>query len=421
MVASSRPSAAADGDLDLTFGGTGKVITDFGGSIPSEGWSVATQVDGKIVVAGHSRQGSTPNFALARYNIDGSLDANFGGSGKVTTSLGDGTAVGHSLAVQMDGKLVVAGLARVGGNIDFAVVRYNANGSLDTSFNGNGTVTTGVSSQNTEDSATGVALQSDGKIVAVGHVVTSTDQNGSPRSDLAIVRYNANGSLDTTFNGTGKVIKDFGSVGDIGRSVAIQTDGKILVAGSFGLARFDVDGSLDLNFNSTGTSPGVNSPGSELRDLALQNDGNIVVVSDYYVFRYNADGSYATGFSWDGSYNFLNRSVALQDDGKIVVAGSTFSSGNDDFVLTRYDADGSFDTTFNGSGKVITAVGFNGDNAQSVAVSADGNIVVAGYASNVSNSKTDFAVVRYVATPEPTSAVLVFGGAAILALRRRRI
>ena len=89
MLVSSRPSAAADGDLDLTFGGTGKVITDFGGSIRSEGMSVAAQGDGKIVVAGSSRQGNTPNFALARYNIDGSLDANFGGSGKVTTSLGD--------------------------------------------------------------------------------------------------------------------------------------------------------------------------------------------------------------------------------------------------------------------------------------------------------------------------------------------
>jgi uncharacterized delta-60 repeat protein len=204
--------------------------------------------------------------------------------------------------------------------------------------------------------------------------------------------------------------------------VAIQSDGKILVAGSFGLARFDSDGGLDLSFNSTGTSPGVNSPGSELRALALQNDGNIVVVSDYYVFRYNADGSYETGFSWDGSLNFLNRSVALQGDGKIVVAGATASNSSaDDFVLTRYDADGSVDTTFNGTGRVITAVGLNQDFARSVAVSADGEIVVAGYAANVSNSKTDFAVVRYVATPEPTSAVLVLGGAAILALRRRRI
>ena len=317
---------------------------------------------------------------------------------------------------------MVAGLARVGGNIDFAVARYNTNGSLDPSFNGTGIVTTGVSPLNTEDSARSVALQSDGKIVVVGSVFTTTDQNGSPFYDLAMVRYNANGSLDTTFNGTGKVIKDFGSAGDIGRSVAIQSDGKILVAGSFGLARFGVDGGLDLSFNSTGTSPGVNSPGSELRALALQNDGNIFAVSDYYVFRYNADGSLGNAFSLDGSYNFLNRSVALQGDGKIVVAGATASnSSDDDFVVTRYDTDGSADTTFNGTGRVITAVGINQDFAQSVTVSADGAIVVAGYATNANYTKTDLAVVRYLATPEPTSAALILGGATILACCRRRI
>ena len=231
------PAAAATGpgDLDTTFGTGGKVTTDFGGS--PVGFSVAIQSDGKIVVAGYSNVGGTFGFALARYNTNGSLDATFGTGGKVTTNYG-GDDRGYSLAIQSDGKIVVAGYSNAGGTFDFALARYNTNGSLDTSFSAGGKVTTDFGGS--DDLGRSVALQGDGKIVVAG------DSNVGSTFDFALARYNTNGSLDTSFGAGGKVTTDFGGSGDGGRSVALQGDGKIVVAGNaavggtadFALARY---------------------------------------------------------------------------------------------------------------------------------------------------------------------------------------
>jgi uncharacterized delta-60 repeat protein len=186
---------------------------------------VAIQGDGKIVVAGYtSTLSNTPvHTAVVRYDANGILDTSFGGSGKIITAVSASLDSGTSVAVQSDGKIVVAGASSNGSNSDFAMLRYHSNGTLDTSFNGSGIVTTDLGSN--EDNARSLILQTDGKIVAAGYY-----SNGSNR-DFAWVRYNNNGSLDTSMNGTGIITTAIGSGGDDAVGVAVQADGKIVVVG----------------------------------------------------------------------------------------------------------------------------------------------------------------------------------------------
>ena len=276
--------------LDPTFGGTGKVTTDFSGSEDSAS-SVAVQADGKIVAAGYSYPG--PDFAVVRYNSDGSLDPSFGGTGKVTTNV-ISWDIATSVAIQADGKIVAAGGSGSSGSIDdFALVRYNTDGSLDTSFGGTGKVTTDFGSY---DSAYSVAIQADGKIVAAGSSANTSD------FDFALARYNRDGSLDTSFGGTGKVMTDFTASYDFADSIAIEADGKIVAAGytdppksDFALARYNSDGSLDTSFGGTGK-----------------------ITTDFSRSEAQA------------------RSVAIQADGKLVAAGYSGHTSQHDFTLVRY-------------------------------------------------------------------------------------
>jgi uncharacterized delta-60 repeat protein len=576
-----------DGSLDTSFNGTGKLVTDIGG--PFEGGSsVILQDDGKIVVAGISQNGNDSDFdfAVLRYNADGSLDNSFGVGGKLVTDIGSGTSDGGGkVTLQTDGKIVVAGSSSDGGNGDFAVVRYNTDGSLDTSFNGLATNTLGgtvaytenaapvaldssvaifdadlaalaggagnyggasitlarsgaanaqdlfsargqltlaggsgnavlsgitvgsftnnggtlaitfnsnatqarvnevlsslayanssdapptsvqidwrfsdgnsggnsggqgagpalvaagsttvnitpvndaptfapvvgtgkvvTSSDNGQDSGGSVTVQADGKIVVVGDSANAGD------FDVVVLRYNTDGSLDTSFNGTGKLVTDIGGgTRDIGRSVTVQADGKIVVAGyssnvennslDFAVLRHNTDGSLDASFGVGGKL--MTDVGSHSFDVVgsvtVQADGKIVVAgtsgSDFAVLRYNSDGSLDTSFNGTGKLmtdmgsdsDGSGNSVALQADGKIVVAGSSINGSSSDFAVVRYTTDGSLDTSFNGTGKLVTDMGSDSDDfGNSVKVQADGKIVVAGTSHNVNDS--DFAVLRY--------------------------
>jgi uncharacterized delta-60 repeat protein/uncharacterized repeat protein (TIGR01451 family) len=173
-------ATAASGDLDPTFGTGGKVTTDFAGSNAGAN-GVALQADGKIVAAGFADSGSGSDFALARYNPDGSLDASFGTGGKVTTDFAGGSDSAFGVALQADGKIVAAGFADSGSRGDFALARYNPDGSLDASFGTGGKVTTDFAGSG--DEAFGVALQADGKIVAAGFAGSGS------RGDFALARY----------------------------------------------------------------------------------------------------------------------------------------------------------------------------------------------------------------------------------------
>ena len=237
-----------DGSLDTTFDGDGKVTTDFGGSDGASG--IAIRGDGKIVAAGNG--GPTFDFAVARYNADGSLDSGFDGDGKVLTDFGDFDRA-EDVAIQPDGKIVTAG---VPGSGSFALARYSEDGSLDTTFDGDGKVTTDFGG---DDRGRALALQTDGKIVAVGFSLV----DANPR--FAVARYDSNGSLDPSFGVGGRVTTDFGNPADVGvlcppsridcsndiaEDVAIQANGRIVAAGGagacspaclFALARYEGD------------------------------------------------------------------------------------------------------------------------------------------------------------------------------------
>ena len=250
----------ADGTLDNTFGGDGSVTTDIGLATTDYGLSVALQPDGKIVVSGHSYIGSWDS-AVVRYNTDGTLDNTFGGDGKVITALGSTQEGCYAVALQPDGKILLAG----GSEGDFAVVRYNADGTLDNTFGGDGMVTTDIGGD--PEWGWALVLQPDGKVVVSGQSTLGT-------GDFAVVRYNADGTLDNAFGGDGMVTTDFYGHVDVGRSVAVLLDGKILVAGLarsttsdglYAVVRYNADGTLDGTFGtggkvSTDLSSGYCSP-----------------------------------------------------------------------------------------------------------------------------------------------------------------
>ena len=273
-----------DGTLDTTFGGVGWVTVDIidGFSNEATAMSVALQPDGKIVVAGSSNDGGiTSDIALVRLHPDGTLDTDLDGDGKLTTAIGTADDVGHSVAVLPNGKIVVAGSTSSGADWDIAAVRYNADGTLDNSFSFDGKVITAIGPG--DDLCWSMALQSQGKIVLAGY-----SQDGS-NYDFALVQYNSDGTLDTGFDGDGIVTTDMGN-SEFGRAVAIQSDGKIVAAGSastasdedFAVVRYHANGTLDTDFYGDGTVS-TDFGGSEVaRAVALQPDGKIVLAGTYY-------------------------------------------------------------------------------------------------------------------------------------------
>jgi len=426
LLAAPLITLGAPGDLDPSFDTDGLVTTAIG-SGNDLGSAVAIQSDGKIVMAGTSHNGTDNDFALARYNADGSLDTSFDTDGLVTTDIGSNDS-GSSVAIQSDGKIIVAGQSNSPGNFDFAVVRYNSDGSLDTSFDTDGIVTTNVDILH--DRAYAVTIQSDGKIVVAGYgrIAPSTPVN----NDFVVVRYNTDGSLDTGFDTDGIAITDIGGSQDQAYAVAIQSDGKIVAAGysnsgsnyDFVVVRYDTDGSLDTGFDTDGiVTTAIRDKDDFAYGMAIQPDGKIVVAGygtivtagnhdDFVLARYNTDGSLDTSFDTDGKVvtdlalrNDHGYSVALHSDGKIVVAGYSQNATDLDFAVVRYNADGSLDTGFSGDGQVITPIGSSHEQGNAVAIQSDGKIVVAGQSHNGSNY--DFALARYDSSTVPVAPVAV--------------
>jgi uncharacterized delta-60 repeat protein len=397
--------STAGGQLDTAFNGTGKVITAFGTN-EDVGRAIALQADGKIVVVGTSTVGSSVDFAVARYNTDGSLDPSFDSDGKVITFItGAGSIdVANAVAIQTDGKIVVAG--RADGNL--AVVRYNTDGSLDAAFGTGGKVTTTI--VNLTFAANAVAIQADGKIVAGGVV------GFSGGTSFGLARYTTNGTLDTSFDTDGLVRTDNIGAGCCGSSsyinaIAIQSDGKIVAAGaatsSIALGRYNTDGSLDTSFDTDGVlTTNVPYTSTTATSVLIQPNGKIIAAGSsdgtFALFRYASDGALETIFERTHFTFDMLTGAALQSDGKIVTVGyiQKYASTNNDIVVHRYNADGSFDSTFGTTGRVVTPLGGGGaygggefGGAHGMAIQADGKIVVAG--SALTDLNPDFVVVRY--------------------------
>ena len=413
------------GDLDTTFGTGGKVTTDFGG--PAGASAVALQSDGKIVVAGNAgAPGADPfrglDFALARYNADGSLDTTFGTNGSVTTDFSGERDVITAVVILADGKILASGSASpVFGSSDFALARYNSDGTLDTSFGSGGKVTTDSLGMTNE--SLGMVMQSDGKMVLAGH-----SRNSSSGVNVFLVaRYNTDGSLDTTFGGSGQVTTSFFN-NDTAFDAVVQSDGKIAVAGvavgpttggDFALARYNSDGSLDSSFGSGGKVTTDFFGGyDEALSLRLQSNGNLVAAGysskdalgpafsatdDFAMVRYMPTGALDATFGTNGKVTTdfsgdTDRIVDLeiQSDGKLDAVGlATSAATKRDFALARYNEDGSLDSGFGTAGKVTTDFFGGEDVGGFLAIQSDHNLVAVGSATNASGI-SEFAVARYI-------------------------
>jgi len=408
----SQPAFAAPGDLDRTFGTDGKVFSTIANTGTAA--SVALQADGKIILAS-----STPgvngysDFAVLRLNPNGTIDTSFGIGGKAAISFGDlYNESAAAVAVQPDGKIIVAGAAQPPGSsgYDFALARFNANGSLDTTFGSGGKISFPVGVAN--DFISDMILQPDGKIILVGSGFTK------PNSDNVIVRLNSNGTLDTTFNGSGKLITPLGTgaANDGFSAVALQPDGKIVAAGTdggdFAAVRFNANGTFDTTFDADGkvTTP-IGTQRDQALGIAVQTDGKIIAGGtansgegdEAALVRYNTNGSLDTTFGSGGKVKIdilpfrsdSFKSIILQADGKITAVGTSGSFPlSSSFALVRFNSDGSLDTSFGTGGKVTTNVASESSSVTRAVLQPDGKILAVGEGSV--NQTFGFAVARYL-------------------------
>ncbi len=400
------PLFAQFGYLDSSFHADGIVTTDFGVGDDAIS-STALQPDGKIVAAGSSFNGVNYDFAIARYLPNGSLDSTFSDDGKLTLAFGADNDYIRSVAIQPDGKIVVAGQSQNNGsNTDFALARYLPDGSLDSSFSNDGMLIVNMGVGN--NGANSLALQSDGKIVVAGSSLTVNF------SDFALARLMPDGRLDSSLNGVGFLTTGIGAYHDYGNAVVVQPDGKILVAGYsvggydiFSIVRYLPDGSLDNSFGGSGKRQ-INVSGYNNRaySLVLQADNKIIVAGtgeeEFALARLLPNGTLDNSFSSDGKVTtsfganitfIYGNDVAIDTNGKIIMTGVIYK-GNYDFALSKYLPNGNLDSSFSDDGIHITALTSLKDYANSLFIQPDGKIVLAGESSNGTNA--DFAIVRYI-------------------------
>ncbi|HEY5245932.1 MAG TPA: delta-60 repeat domain-containing protein, partial [Acidimicrobiales bacterium] len=306
MLLSASIAWAAPGDLDTSFGTGGKQTLNFGGEDRAS--HVVVTPDGRIVVVGSTTATGGGDFAVARFTANGAPDTSFNGTGRVSLSTAPNVSdVGGGVAVLPDERIAVAGAGNA--TIDFVTKQLNADGSLDATF---GTAGTSVVEFGATDIVNAMIRQPDGKLVLVG---TTGAGNPATTGDFAIARLNADGSLDTTFGAGGKQTVDFGGL-DSANAVAIQPDGKLIVAGQGG-------------------------PGTDMAVTRLNPDGSI----DTSFAPLTSGKAFVDFGGTDGA-----NAMALQPDGKIVLNGSTTAAGSGDFAIARLNADGSLDPTFSGDG-----------------------------------------------------------------------
>jgi uncharacterized delta-60 repeat protein len=389
-------AAAAPGDLDLTFNGTGSVVTSFTSGI-DEAHSMAVQTDGKIVLAG--RAGG--DLGLVRYHPNGSLDTSFDGDGKVTLFMYSPSP--SFLHIYEDGKILVCG--RYAG--DIFLIRFNSNGSLDTSFGNNGA--TGFDEGGAQDFCEDAVVQPDGKILLTG----------SSGNKWLILRYNADGTLDSTFDGDGKLFTTIHGIEERGSAIALQSNGRIVVGGQtwkddvshYALARYLPNGSLDTSFGIGGKVTTSFPGGAACNDLTILGDGKILAAGtagghqneDFSMTRYHSNGAVDMSFGNGGKVVIdlmgqreMVYKMLIGTDGTIYLAGSISygSTGNPaDVALVRCHGNGSLDASFGNGGIVITSVSESYDTAYDLCQAGD-KLLVCGY-TNVSGQNYDFLLLRY--------------------------
>lgn len=414
--------------LDQSFGNGGKVVTQF--SIAGAGVSaLALQADGKVVAAGWAEGSLQNDFAIARYQANGSLDTGFGNGGKKTVDFNGQEDLISAVALQADGKIVVAGRAHNGTGFDSAIARFNPDGSLDTAFDTDGRL---IVDFGFSDYASGLAIQSDGKIIIAGRAL-----NSAGYSDMALARLNSDGSLDANFGTGGKVTTDFYGLHDVANCVLIQpADGKIVLAGfaqttfvkhdrynDFAVARYFADGTPDNSFDTDGkATTDFFGFGDEANAIVLQNDGKIVVGGgagqiyteyDFALARYNTNGSLDNNFGQSGKATTdfgvgANKrdavfALALQPNGRMIAAGHADFSYS---ALARFNNNGSLDLNFSTDGKITNGVG---GPSYALLIQPDAKILTAG-SGRLDTGSYGFGLQRYFVPAIPSSKPSDFDG-----------
>jgi uncharacterized delta-60 repeat protein len=401
--------SAQYGTLDPGFGTGGKVTLDF--NLKNDfGGPVEVLPDDRILMAGSVMINSNFDFGVARFNPDGSPDNTFGVNGRISLAVGGFDDMPADLYILPDGRFLVAGTIANATEADFGIARFNADGTLDQTFGTNGITVYPLTPQ--YDAVSSIGVQSDNKIVLAG----KTGQY-YPDEDLALARFNADGSIDPTFGTNGQVIMSIGLQSTKANAIRIMADDKILLTGFTHLepivyivlvAKLNADGSPDAGFGTNGiVTTQVGTYACEGHDLAIQQDGKILVggiqdIDNQYNFilaRYNADGSPDTGFgsggsvitdlgAWDRGHALL-----LQPDQRILVGGYSGLYPDLDFAVVRYKADGSLDPTFGTGGIAKTDFSGLSDIIFDMAFQSDGKLVTAGYSEG--SLAYDFALARY--------------------------
>jgi uncharacterized delta-60 repeat protein len=397
------------------------VPTRFGDNSESDsGRGVATQADGKIVVVGDAALGGVGSWLVARYLPNGSLDPSFGSGGTVRgTAVDGGQALPWAVAIQPDGKIVVAGVGEAGAtSTAYAFARYLPNGSLDPSFGGgDGGVDVLVRPADNQQRAQALAIAPDGKIVAAGET----------GDGAGIVRLNGDGTPDSSFAGDGSIDIPADTVSGA-EDVAVQPDGSVVIAiptgpGSgdgFTLVRVDSLGVLDSAFGPSGVRHFT--VGSEGRSaaVAIQPDGKILAggyaevggnPAEFAIARLNPGGTPDTSFSGDGqeltpvssTEDSRGTALMLQPNGKIVLAGTATvdSSGRTTLGFARYDTDGTLDSSFLGGGALFAPLppGLNSANVADAALACDGGIVTVGRGDSAPTAHSTFVTARILGDP----------------------
>ncbi|MFM8251954.1 MAG: hypothetical protein ACKOBW_10205 [Planctomycetota bacterium] len=419
-------SMCAAGVLDSSWNGNGRLTLDFGGTDVAA--SMAIQPDGKVIMAGSSAPNDS--VALARTNDQGQLDPSFGNQGRMTFSMAGRSLGAGQVAVQSDGRIVIAGGSCLTGstNCSLLFARFTTTGQIDTSFGSSGIVT--LDYGNTYETFFDMAIQSDGKIVATGYYGASLGSY-----DFVTVRINSNGSLDDgSANdstpgdqfGTGGAVKLNIGVSDVAWALALQADGKIVVAGRTGglfasnsvcVVRLNSNGSLDTNFNGTGILTPDFAGDDGANAVAILPDGSIVVggnsnrsgSNQFMLMKISAVGQIVSSFGNGGMSEFPVAtsiygitSLVVQPDGKLVGLGTKLNSNStEDFGLIRSTASGSLDTTFGTGGIVVETWSGNGSQGNDVRLTEEGLILAAGYAVTAPGN-VDMAISRYQSGLIPT-------------------
>ncbi|MBS3914895.1 MAG: T9SS type A sorting domain-containing protein [Bacteroidetes bacterium] len=397
------------GTLDKTFGGTGIVIKSLGTYSDAAVSAIIQPSDGKILICGYSDTDVGANVMVARFNLDGTLDKTFNGTGKIITPvMVSNDDLANAIDVQSDGKIVVGGYAyNATGQFDFLALRYTTSGALDNTFNGKGynTISFGLA---TSTRLSAIAIRPDGKII-LGGIVDSI------KNYFAFARLKTDGTLDPTFHSDGKFTLPISHPGTEMGKIVLQSDGKIVAAGhgsaSAILVRLKPDGNLDSSFGVKGTSMiKLGTSLTEIFGLAMQADGKFVVAGDItasskysaMVARYKSNGTLDSTFGTNGVYSTnygastydMFQSIAIQSDGKIVSCGFTFPGNYADMALLRLNSNGSVDTSFSSDGKVVTSVSGDDDFANCILIQKDGKILAVGYDFN--GFFYDVSLVRYL-------------------------